>query len=129
MSAPIPNAPAVSVVVPVRNEAENVAPLVDEIAAALAGRAFEVIYVNDGSTDGTDAELKRLMAQHPWLRQVRHAHSCGQSAALRTGIAAARAPISESATKRLNAADALTIALRRNARLASRSGSRTSCGL
>ena len=65
MSAPIPNAPAVSVVVPVRNEAENVAPLVDEIAAALAGRAFEVIYVNDGSTDGTDAELKRLMAQHP----------------------------------------------------------------
>ena len=93
MSAPIPNAPAVSVVVPVRNEAENVAPLVDEIATALAGREFEVIYVNDGSTDGTDAELKRLMAQHPWLRQVRHARSCGQSAALRTGMAAARGSI------------------------------------
>jgi glycosyltransferase involved in cell wall biosynthesis len=93
MNAPIPNAPAVSVIVPVRNEAENIAPLVDEIAAALTGRVFEVIYVNDGSTDGTDAELKRLIARHPWLRQVRHAQSCGQSAALRTGMAAARAPI------------------------------------
>ncbi len=93
MSAQVSHVPAVSVVVPVRNEAGNIAPLVAEIAAALAGRAFEVIYVNDGSTDGTDAELKRLMAQHPWLRQVRHAQSCGQSAALRTGMAAARAPI------------------------------------
>ena len=59
MSAETANAPAVSVVVPVRNEAENIAPLVAEIAAALAGRAFEVIYVNDGSTDGTEAELER----------------------------------------------------------------------
>ena len=87
------SAPDVSIVVPVRNEAENVAPLVAEIAAALAGRRFEVIYVNDGSTDATEAELKRLQAQHPWLRQVRHAQSCGQSAALRTGMAAARAPV------------------------------------
>src|SRR5882724_3653719 len=93
MSAETPNAPTVSVIVPVRNEAENVAPLVAEIAAALAGRAFEVIYVNDGSTDGTAAELLRLMTQHPWLRQIRHARSCGQSAALRTGMMAARAPI------------------------------------
>src|SRR5690349_22295211 len=54
MSAPVSHVPVVSVVVPVRNEAENVAPLVDEIAAALAGRVFEVIYVNDGSSDGTD---------------------------------------------------------------------------
>jgi len=90
MSADIISTPAVSVIVPVRNEAENIAPLVAEIAAALAGRAFEVIYINDGSTDGTEAELTRLKAQHPWLRQLRHAHSCGQSAALRTGIAAAR---------------------------------------
>ena len=74
-----------------RNEAENIAPLVAEIAAALAGRAFEVIYVNDGSTDGTEAELKRLKAQHPWLRQIRHAQSCGQSAALRTGMGGAGA--------------------------------------
>ena len=93
MSAASTNTPAVSVIVPVRNEAGNIAPLVAEIAAALAGRRFEVIYVNDGSTDGTEAELKRLAALHLWLRQIRHAHSCGQSAALRTGMTAARAPI------------------------------------
>ena len=93
MSGELPNSPSVSVIVPVRNEAENIAPLVAEIAAALAGRAFEVIYVNDGSTDGTEAELMRLKAQYPWLRQVRHARSCGQSAALRSGMWAARGPI------------------------------------
>ena len=85
--------PAVSVVVPVRNEAGNIAPLVEEIAAALYGRSFEVVYVNDGSTDATDAELKKLMAQYPWLRRVRHKQSCGQSAAVRSGVAAARAAI------------------------------------
>lgn len=86
--------PAVSVVVPVRNEAGNIAPLVAEIAAALKGRwPFEVVYVNDGSTDGTEAELQRLMVQHPWLRRVRHVRSCGQSAAVRTGVAASRAPV------------------------------------
>jgi len=84
------SAPLISVVVPVRNEAGNVAPLVAEIAAALAGRAFEVIYINDGSTDATGEELKALQAQHPWLRQVRHAQSCGQSAAVRSGVLAAR---------------------------------------
>jgi dolichol-phosphate mannosyltransferase len=84
------NDPAVSVVVPVRNEAGNIALLVGEIAKALEGRwAFEVVYVNDGSTDGTDAELKRLMGLHPWLRRVRHAQSCGQSSAVRSGVAAA----------------------------------------
>jgi len=87
------NEPAVSVVVPVRNEAGNIAPLVEEIAAALYGRSFEVVYVNDGSTDATDAELKKLMAQYPWLRRVRHKQSCGQSAAVRSGVAAARAAI------------------------------------
>jgi dolichol-phosphate mannosyltransferase len=86
--------PAVSVVVPVRNEAANVAPLVGEIAAALDGQwNFEVVYVNDGSTDGTDAELTRLMALHPWLRRVRHAQSCGQSSAVRSGVNAARGPL------------------------------------
>ncbi len=87
------NDPAVSVVVPVRNEAGNVAALVAEIAVALAGQwRFEVVYVNDGSTDGTEAELKRLMAQHDWLRRVRHKQSCGQSSAVRSGVQAARAP-------------------------------------
>jgi dolichol-phosphate mannosyltransferase len=88
-----PNTPDLTVVVPMRNEAGNVAPLVAEIAAALSGRKFEVVAVNDGSTDGTEAELKRLQGQCPWLRQVRHARSCGQSAALRTGILAAHGSI------------------------------------
>jgi dolichol-phosphate mannosyltransferase len=86
-------APAVSVVVPVRNEAGNVAPLVDEIAAALAGRAFEIVYVDDGSSDGTQAELLALMRTRPYLRQIRHQISCGQSAAVRSGVAASRAPL------------------------------------
>jgi dolichol-phosphate mannosyltransferase len=84
---------AISVVVPVRNEAGNIAPLVGEIEAALAGRAFEIVYVNDGSTDATQAELLALMAERPWLRQIRHQESCGQSAAVRTGVAHARAPV------------------------------------
>jgi dolichol-phosphate mannosyltransferase len=88
------NAPAVSVVVPVRNEAGNIAPLVAEIAAALTGHwPFEAVYVDDGSSDGTGAELSQLMAQYPWLRCVRHKQSCGQSAAVRSGITAARAPL------------------------------------
>jgi dolichol-phosphate mannosyltransferase len=86
-------APAISVVVPVRNEAGNVTPLVAEIAAALAGRNFEIVYVNDGSSDGTDAELRGLMATRPWLRQIQHEKSCGQSASVRTGVARAHAPI------------------------------------
>jgi dolichol-phosphate mannosyltransferase len=85
-------APAVSVVVPVRNEAGNIAPLVAEIEAVLAGRVFEIVYVNDGSTDGTEAELLALMHERPWLRQIRHSRSCGQSAALRTGVTMACSP-------------------------------------
>jgi dolichol-phosphate mannosyltransferase len=87
------SSPDISVVVPVRNEAGNIAPLVTEIEAALAGRSFEIVYINDGSTDATEAELRELIQQHKFLRQVRHAQSCGQSAALRTGVMAARAPV------------------------------------
>ena len=88
------NDPAVAVVVPVRNEAGNIAALVAEIAKALDGQwRFEVIYVNDGSSDGSEAELKRLMAQYSWLRRVRHKQSSGQSAAVRSGVTAARAPL------------------------------------
>ena len=88
------NDSAVAVVVPVRNEAGNIAPLVAEIAKALDGQwRFEVVYVNDGSSDDSEAELKRLMALHPWLRRVWHKQSCGQSAAVRSGVAAARAPL------------------------------------
>jgi glycosyltransferase involved in cell wall biosynthesis len=86
--------PAVSVVVPVRNETDNVRRLTDEIAAALTGRrSFELIYVNDGSIDGTEEALVALRAERPWLRQIKHEMSCGQSAAIRSGVAAARAPL------------------------------------
>jgi dolichol-phosphate mannosyltransferase len=85
--------PEISVVVPVRNESGNIAPLVAEIEAALGSRLFEIVYVNDGSKDSTEAELLALMAERLWLRQVRHEQSCGQSAAVRTGVSMARAPI------------------------------------
>jgi dolichol-phosphate mannosyltransferase len=85
-------APRISVVVPVRNEAGNVAPLVEEIVRALAAFApNEIIYVNDGSSDDTEAELRSLMRISLSLRQIRHEVSCGQSAAVRSGVAAARA--------------------------------------
>lgn len=87
-----PPAPLISVVVPARNEARNIAPLVGEIVRALtAHQPFEVIYVNDGSSDGTEAEVRELMGDLPFLRLIRHAVSCGQSAAVRSGVAAARA--------------------------------------
>src|SRR5215472_2394516 len=85
--------PAVSIVVPVKNESGNIAPLVAEIAAALTGHTFEIVYVNDGSTDATEQELRALMREHAWLRQIRHETSCGQSAAIRTGVAMARAAL------------------------------------
>ncbi len=86
-------APTVSVVIPVKNEAGNLAPLVGEIERALAGTAFEIVYVNDGSTDGTETELAGLQASRPWLRQIKHVTSCGQSSAVRTGVMHARAPL------------------------------------
>lgn len=93
-TAPAPQAPRLSVVVPARNEAPNVAPLVAEIEAACAPLGpFEIVYVDDGSSDGTLAEIRRLAATRPHLRVVRHARSCGQSAAVRTGVRAARAPL------------------------------------
>jgi dolichol-phosphate mannosyltransferase len=81
-----------SIVIPVRNEAGNIAPLVAEIGGALdpAGVDYEIVYVDDGSTDATAAELSRLLAATPRLRVVRHARSCGQSAAIRSGVRAAR---------------------------------------
>jgi dolichol-phosphate mannosyltransferase len=81
-----------SVVIPVKNEAENVAPLVREIRAALDGFiGYEIVFIDDGSNDATAAEIRRLAAETPRLRLLRHTQSCGQSAAIRTGVRAARA--------------------------------------
>lgn len=86
--------PAVSIVVPVRNEADNIAPLVREILAALDGRwSFEIVYVDDGSSDATALRLSDVRKACPQLRQVGHAASCGQSAAIRTGVRFARGAI------------------------------------
>ena len=81
-----------SVVVPVCNEAENVEPLVREIHAALAAREYEMIFVDDGSTDDTAAILRRLKAELPALRVLHHSFRSGQSAAVASGVRAARAP-------------------------------------
>lgn len=79
---------------PVRNEADNIAPLIAEIAAALDRRwNYEIIYVNDGSTDATADRLIALMKECQNLRQLRHAVSTGQSAAVRSGVRAARGAI------------------------------------
>ena len=80
-----------SVVIPVKNEAENITPLVGEIRAALDGLCtYEIVYVDDGSTDATAAEIRNLMMKTPQLRVLRHTQSCGQSAAIRSGVRAAR---------------------------------------
>ncbi len=80
-----------SVVVPVRNEAENILPLIEEIHAALEGRwDFEVVYVDDGSNDATPERLREAKLRFPRLRVLRHAASCGQSTAIWTAANAAK---------------------------------------
>jgi len=86
--------PQLSVIVPVRNEQGNIAPLVAELEAALAALApFEIIYVNDGSSDGSGAEIEDLRKSRPYLRHIEHAASAGQSAAVRSGVRVARAEV------------------------------------
>lgn len=87
-SVPVP----FSLIVAVMNEKENMAPLIREIAQALAGRdpaSHEVIFIDDGSTDGTAEELCSLRPELPSLRVLIHRRNLGKSAALRTGIRAA----------------------------------------
>jgi len=81
--------PRLSVVIAVRDEAENIAPLVAEIDAALAFEPFELIFVDDGSTDGTLAQLRAAAATRPYLKVLVHAKSCGKSAGVDTGARAA----------------------------------------
>jgi glycosyltransferase involved in cell wall biosynthesis len=83
----------VSVVTPVHNEVGGLAVLVDEIASALAGRAFEVVAVNDGSTDGSDALLNALATTRPWLVVIHLATNFGQTAAMSAGIDASQGDV------------------------------------
>ena len=85
--------PEISVVIPVLNEQGNITPLVTSICETYGKRPIEIIYVDDGSTDGTAAELAGLKAEIPALRVLTHSQRSGQSAALRSGILAATAPL------------------------------------
>ncbi|MGF1550869.1 MAG: glycosyltransferase family 2 protein [Paracoccaceae bacterium] len=86
--------PRIAVIAPMLNEVDAVATLAREIGEACAPFApFEVIFVDDGSTDGTAEAILAAQDTHPWLRLVRHARPCGQSAAVLSGVRAARAPI------------------------------------
>lgn len=92
-SAPL-SGPRFTIVVPMLNEASCVDRLAREIAAACASLApFEAIFVDDGSSDDTADRIAALRTDFPWLREVRHASTCGQSAALRSGVLVAHAPI------------------------------------
>ena len=87
--------PELAVVVPVHNEAENLAVLIAEIRAALdvACGDYEIIYIDDGSSDDSVEKLLDIKTECPQLRVLSHAKCCGQSAAIVTGIKAARAPV------------------------------------
>jgi len=85
--------PILSVVVPVYNEAENVTQLVEEIAQSQQGQAFEMIFINDASSDGTLDVLTELKKVHPQLRVLNHRANAGQSRAVRTGVLAAKSDL------------------------------------
>jgi len=94
MTEPVTLRAGVSVVIPARDESDSLELLIDEIAAALdALSEYETIVVDEGSLPSAEGLLRRLMATRPRLRALRHAVSCGKSAALRTGVMAARYPI------------------------------------
>jgi glycosyltransferase involved in cell wall biosynthesis len=78
-----------SIVIPMKNEADNVADLLRGVAAGVSGVAAEVVVVDDGSTDGTAEAAAALSSEVPGLRVIRHDRSGGQSAAVHTGVRAA----------------------------------------
>lgn len=80
----------ISIVVPVLNEAGNIRPLADEVQDTLAERGeYELLFVDDGSSDGTAREIEEVMRDDPHVKMQRHENSRGQSAAVRTGVKAA----------------------------------------
>src|SRR5439155_20678343 len=89
------DAPHLSLVIPCFNEQENVPTLLHRVGDSLAkiGKPFEVIIIDDGSTDSTPQLLADAMKQFPWLRVIRMARNGGQSAAFEAGFAAARGEI------------------------------------
>ncbi len=88
---PSQSGPRLSILIPVLDEVRNIAPVVDEIERKLLGRfAFEVIFVDDGSKDGTPEAILAEVADHSWVRLLRHPRNLGKSAAIMSGAGAAR---------------------------------------
>ena len=85
----------ISIIVPVFNEADNILPLAREVAEAMRPqpRSFELVFVDDASTDDTWKNIAAACGIDPCVRGLRHAQNCGQSAALWTGIHATTSPI------------------------------------
>src|SRR5215467_10381651 len=84
-----------SIIVPVYNEEKNILPLTREVqnAFAHAGYDYELVFVDDGSTDGTWEKIKQARATQPRIRGLRHEKNSGQSAALWTGIQSTTSPL------------------------------------
>lgn len=84
-----------AIIVPVYNEAENILPLVREVTEAMrtSNVTFELVFVDDGSTDGTWAAIEQAWRGDKRVRGLRHARNAGQSAALWTGIQATTSPL------------------------------------
>ena len=86
--------PDFSVVVPVRNEADNISPLIAELKTVMTAlQPYEIVIVDDGSDDATPEALRDQARACPEIRVIRHRSSAGQSAAITTGVNEARAGI------------------------------------
>jgi glycosyltransferase involved in cell wall biosynthesis len=90
-----PHPPRLSIVIPAKNEAGNLTPLCEEIDSAMreAGLTYQIVIIDDGSTDGTAEELRELSHRFPTLMFSHHEKSLGQSASLRSGFALAEASL------------------------------------